>query len=66
MTALKSDKEKAIELVEAYFDNKKDVIMKDPDAGVPYWVSVHHPEYWSFLSEFCKNLDKYKIVEEVK
>ena len=58
----KSDKlKKAIELVEAYFDGK-DIVMKDPQCGVKDWTSVRHPEYWSYLSEFCKNVDKYKIL----
>ena len=58
-----NDREKAIALVNAYFDDK-DIIMKDPVAGVPDWVSVRHPNYWSYLTMFCKNVNKYKIVEE--
>ena len=58
-----NDREKAIALVNAYFDGK-DIIMKDPVAGVPDWVSVRHPEYWSYLTMFCKNVHKYKIIEE--
>ena len=58
-----NDREKAIALVNAYFDGKS-IIMKDPVAGVPDWVSVRHPEYWSYLTMFCKNVNKYKIVEE--
>ena len=38
--------------------------MKDPARGVPDWVSVRHPEYWSYLTMFCKNVNKYKIVED--
>ena len=57
----KSDKLKAIELVEAYFDGK-DIVMKDPAHGVKDWTSIRHPDYWSYLSEFCKNVDKYKIL----
>lgn len=55
-------KKKAIELVNAYFDGK-DIVMKDPEAGVPEWTSIHHPDYWSFLGMFCKKVDKYKIIE---
>lgn len=55
-------REKAIELINAYFDGK-DIIMKDPENGVCDWISIKHPEYWSFLEEFCKNVDKYRIVE---
>ena len=58
-----NDREKAIALVNAYFDGK-DIIMKDPVRGVPDWVSVRHPEYWSYLTMFCKNVHKYKIIEE--
>ena len=58
-----NDREKAMALVNAYFDGK-DIIMKDPARGVPDWVSVRHPEYWSYLTMFCKNVNKYKIVEE--
>ena len=58
-----NDREKAIALVNAYFDGK-DIIMKDPARGVPDWVSVRHPEYWSYLTMFCRNVNKYKIVEK--
>lgn len=60
---MESNREKAIALVNAYFDGK-DIFMRDPNAGVPNWVSVNHPEYWSYLTMFCKNVNKYKIVEE--
>ena len=60
---MESNREKAIALVNAYFDGKR-IIMKDPAAGVPDWVSVRHPEYWSYLTMFCKNVHKYKIIEE--
>lgn len=60
-----NEREKAIELVNAYFDGK-DIIMKDPSAGVPDWVSVRHPEHWSYLTMFCKNADKYQVVEKPK
>ena len=58
-----NDREKAMALVNAYFDGK-DIIMKDPARGVPDWGSVRHPEYWSYLTMFCKNVNKYKIIEE--
>lgn len=57
-----NDREKALALVNAYFDGK-DIIMKDPARGVPNWVSVNNPEYWSYLTMFCKNVNKYKIVD---
>ena len=58
----KSDREKAIDLVNAFFD-KKDIIVKDPKHGVSDWISIKHPEIWTYLGEFCKNVDKYKIIE---
>lgn len=58
-----SKREKAIELVNAYFDGK-DIIMKDPEHGVKNWVSIHDPNYWSFLGEFIKEVDKYKIIKD--
>lgn len=57
-----TNREKAIALVNAYFDGK-DILMKDPEADVPDWVSIHNPEYWSYLDRFCREVDKYKIVE---
>ena len=62
---MENDREKAIALVNAYFDGK-DIVMRDPDAGVPNWVSVNHPEYWSYLTMFCKNTDKYQVLEKHK
>ena len=58
-------REKALALVNAYFDGKT-ILMKDPHAGVPDWVSIRHPEYWSYLGEFCKRVTKYKIIEDEK
>ena len=63
MKKLIDNREKAIELVNAYFDGK-DIIMKDPNSGVNHWTAaVGSSEYWSYLEQFCKNVDKYKIVE---
>ena len=59
---MESDREKAHALIDAYFDGK-DIIMKDPARGVPDWVSVRHPEYWSYLTMFCRNVNKYKIID---
>lgn len=58
-----NNREKAIALINAYFDGK-DIIMKDPEHGVKHWTSVHDPEYWTFLGEFINEVDKYKIVED--
>ena len=60
---MENDREKAHALIDAFFDGK-DIIMKDPARGVPDWVSIKHPNYWSYLGMFCKSIDKYKIVEE--
>ena len=62
---MENDREKAHALIDAYFDGK-DIFMRDPDAGVPNWVSVNHPEYWSYLTMFCKNTDKYQVIEKPK
>jgi hypothetical protein len=56
-----NNREKAIELVNAWFDGK-DIVMKDPIHGVEDWISVRHPDFWSYLGEFCVNVDKYKII----
>lgn len=57
-----TNREKAIALVNAYFDGKT-ILMKDPEADVPNWTDIKNPEYWSYLDKFCKEVDKYKIVE---
>ena len=57
----KSNREKAIELINAWFDDKT-IVMKDPTHGVYDWISIRHPDYWSYLGEFCNNIDKYKII----
>ena len=59
---MESDREKAIALVNAYFDGK-DILMIDPKHCVLDWVNIKHPLYWSYLEEFCKNVDKYKVTE---
>lgn len=56
-------RQRAIDLVNAYF-NGDEILMKDPDHGVYRWVTIRHPNYWSYLEEFCKNVDKYKIAGE--
>lgn len=62
-TVVKDARQKAIELVNAYFD-KKDIIVKDSYHGIHNWISIKHPEIWTYLGEFCKNVDKYKIINE--
>lgn len=57
-----TDKEKALAIVSAFFDGKN-VEMKDPEHGIKDWVSVRSPLYWSYLEEFCRNVDKYRIAE---
>jgi hypothetical protein len=29
--------------------------------GVPNWVSINNPLFWSYLGQFCQNVDKYRI-----
>lgn len=58
-------REKAINLVNAYFDGKE-IAMKDPKHGVMDWISIKNPEYWSYLAEFCKSVDKYKIIDSIE
>lgn len=41
---VKNNREKAIKLINAYFDGK-DIIMKDPGHGVKHWTSIHDPNY---------------------
>ena len=53
---------KALELVNAYFDDK-DIVMKDPDSGVEFWMSIRHPKCKSFLGLFCENAEKYRIMD---
>lgn len=55
-----SPREKALALVNAYFDGKE-IEMKDPMRGVPNWVSINNPLFWSYLGQFCQNVDKYRI-----
>ena len=56
-----SNKRKAIELVEAYFDGKE-ILVKDPQAGIKDWMSIYSYNLWTYLDRFCENVDKYKIV----
>ena len=57
-----SKKRKAIKLIKAFFKGKT-ILMKDPSHGVPDWTSIKDPNYWNYLTEFCNNIDKYKIVD---
>lgn len=54
-------KKKAIKLIEAFFEGKK-IEMKDPNHGIDDWISIDHPDYWNFLTEFISNVDKYRIL----
>lgn len=56
-------RQKAHELVDAFFDNKE-IIVKDPEHGIPFWTSIKDPRYWCYLERFCKNTDKYKIIDD--
>lgn len=56
------NREKALELVNAYFDGKE-IEVCDPLRGVSTWMSIDNMSIWTFLEMFCKNTDKYRIVE---
>ena len=59
-----ADRDKAINLINAYFDGE-DIVMYDPIHGVDKWTSaVNNPEYWSYLEVFCRNVDRYRIVKD--
>ena len=56
------DERTAVKLVKAYFRGKT-ILMRDPKHEVPDWVSIKDPNYWNYLTEFCKNVDKYRILD---
>ena len=56
-------KEKVLALVEAYFDDTKTILVKDPLHGIKDWVSIKDPNYWTYLDQFIKNVDCYKIID---
>lgn len=58
-----TDKEKALALIEAYFDESKDILVKDEKHGVRNWVSISDKNYWTYLGEFIKNIDCYRIID---
>jgi hypothetical protein len=51
-------RQKAHELVDAFF-NGKEIVVKDPDHGIPFWVSLKDSRYWSYLEQFCKKVKQY-------
>ena len=55
-------KKKAIELVEAFF-NDKDIVVKDPKGGIHDWVSIKDTRFWNYLTKFCEHVDCYKIID---
>lgn len=63
---MKNDKEqlkqKAIDLVNAYFDGKE-IIVKDPIFGIENWTSIKDRRYWTYLAKFCEKVDCYKVIE---
>ena len=59
-----TDRDKAIRLVNAYFDGEE-IQMLDPIHGVEEWVSaVNNPHYWSYLESFCQNVNRYRIIRD--
>lgn len=59
----KEPRQKAHELVDAFFDGKE-IEVKDPAQGIPFWVSLKDPRYWNYLEQFCKNTDKYRVIDD--
>lgn len=57
-------KKKAIELIEAYFDDGKTILVKDESHGVKDWVSIKDPNYWTYLGAFIKYIDCYRIIDK--
>ena len=55
-------KKKALELVEAFFDDK-DIVVKDTKGGIHDWVSIKDIRFWNYLTEFCKHVECYKIID---
>ena len=64
MTNIYSDenRQKALNLINAFYD-EKDIIFKDPECGVHHQTSIYSSEYWNYLVEFCKSIEKYKIID---
>lgn len=56
-------REKAIELVNAYFDGKE-IEVKDKAHGIMSWTSIKDKSMWTYLGEFCRNVGKYRIKED--
>lgn len=61
----KTNREMAIELINAYYDNKT-IKVKDKKHGVYSWTNIKSSNIWTYLEEFCKNVHKYKIVEDIE
>lgn len=59
---METKREIAHKLIDAFFDDKT-ILMLDPDHEVNIWTNIKDPNYWNYLTEFCNNVDKYKIVE---
>lgn len=58
-----TDREKALALVNAYFDNEN-IEVKDPKGGILDWTSLKDPKIrWTFLSKFLEHLDCYKVTD---
>jgi hypothetical protein len=60
----KKARQKAHELVDAFFDGKE-IEVRDPAQGIPSWVSLKDPRYWNYLEQFCKNTDKYRVINNI-
>lgn len=54
----------ALELVNAYFDDTKDILVKDEGAGLMNWTNIKSREFWTYLEEFILHTECYKIIDK--
>lgn len=59
-----STKEKALALIIAYFDESKTILVKDESHGVKDWISIKDSNYWTYLEQFIKYVDCYRIIDK--
>lgn len=57
-------KAKAIELINAYFDKDKTILVKDEKRGITEWTNIQDPRFWTYLSQFILTIDCYKIIDK--
>ena len=57
-------KAKAIELINAYFDKDKTILVKDEKGGITEWTNILGPRFWTYLSQFINHSEYYKIIDK--